>query len=153
MTVGANRIVPTIAIPHPLGNPSLSHDEEYALRKKLVNRALEALTTEVSSYLMMAVAKMFRLLYSAEPHNAQSLFSVEARRWPGYADAVMRMNEANVEALLAGENVGVGEGVKDPSSLSMTTESLTREFPLYTPSLLNLVKTSETRVKGLGPEQ
>ena len=31
----------------------------------------------------------------------------------------------------------------------MTTESLTREFPLYTPSLLNLVKTSETHVKGL----
>ena len=74
---------------------------------------------------------------------------MEARRWPGYADAVMRMNEANVEALLAGENVGVGEGVKDPACLSMTTESLTREFPLYTPSLLNLVKTSETRVKGL----
>ena len=41
MTVGANRIVPTIAIPHPLGN------EEYALRKSLVKKALEALTTEV----------------------------------------------------------------------------------------------------------
>ena len=47
MTVGANRIVPTIAIPHPLGNPALSHDEEKALRRKLVSRALEALTTEV----------------------------------------------------------------------------------------------------------
>ena len=29
MTVGANRIVPTIAIPHPLGNPALENDEEY----------------------------------------------------------------------------------------------------------------------------
>ena len=47
MTVGANRIVPTIAIPHPLGNPALSAAEEYALRKKLVARALDALTTEV----------------------------------------------------------------------------------------------------------
>jgi len=47
MTVGANRIVPTIAIPHPLGNPALSEKDEYALRKKLVNRALEALCTEV----------------------------------------------------------------------------------------------------------
>ena len=46
-----------------------------------------------------------------------------------------------------------GEGVKDPSCLAMTTESLTREFPLYTPSLLNLVKTSETHVKGVSPEQ
>ena len=28
LTVGANRIVPTIAIPHPLGNPKLEADEE-----------------------------------------------------------------------------------------------------------------------------
>ena len=46
MTVGANRIVPAIAIPHPLGNPALTPEEEYNLRKKIVNRALEALTTE-----------------------------------------------------------------------------------------------------------
>jgi len=45
-----------------------------------------------------------------------------------------------------------GEGVKDPACLTMTTESLTRVFPLYTPSLLNLVKTSETHVKGLTHE-
>ena len=105
------------------------------------------------TYLMMAVAKMFRLLYSAEPHNAQSLFSVEARRWPGYSDAVMRMSESNVEDLLAGEDLNGAEGVKDPSCLAMTTESLTREYPLYTPSLLNLVKTSETHVRGLDPNQ
>ena len=49
MTVGANRIVPTIAIPHPLGNPELSHDDEINLRRKLVRRALEALTTPVDN--------------------------------------------------------------------------------------------------------
>lgn len=47
LTVGANRIVPTVAIPHPLGNPSLSYDEEKALRRKLVEKALKALQTEV----------------------------------------------------------------------------------------------------------
>ena len=47
-TVGANRIVPTIAIPHPLGNPELSKKEEYTLRENLVNKALKALQTEVS---------------------------------------------------------------------------------------------------------
>ena len=47
LTVGANRIVPTIAIPHPLGNPALSMEEEYEIRHKLVSRALEALTIEV----------------------------------------------------------------------------------------------------------
>lgn len=48
LTVGANRITPTIAIPHPLGNPDLDFEEEKALRRSLVERALNSLTTEVS---------------------------------------------------------------------------------------------------------
>lgn len=48
LTVGANRIVPTIAIPHPLGNPALTHEEEKTLRRGLVERALKALETEVT---------------------------------------------------------------------------------------------------------
>ena len=44
MTVGANRIVPTIAIPHPLGNPALEKEEEYKLRRELVEKALVALS-------------------------------------------------------------------------------------------------------------
>jgi glycine reductase complex component B subunit gamma len=47
MTVGANRIVPAIAIPHPLGNPALDHDEEKSLRRKIVEKALNALATPV----------------------------------------------------------------------------------------------------------
>lgn len=47
LTVGANRIVPAIAIPHPLGNPALDKDEEKALRRKLVMKSLDALQTEV----------------------------------------------------------------------------------------------------------
>ena len=83
-----------------LPNPDKMKDNVYhgsvlpTMNKKLISNSLnvlyakiaechsKALTTEVSTYLMMAVAKMFRLLYSAEPHNAQSLFSVEARRLP-----------------------------------------------------------------------
>ena len=48
LTVGANRIVPAIAIPHPLGNPALPAAEEKALRRDIMDKALEALTTEVS---------------------------------------------------------------------------------------------------------
>ena len=55
MTVGANRIVPTIAIPHPLGNPKLDPGEEKALRRKLVEKALEALTTEVEEQTIFEV--------------------------------------------------------------------------------------------------
>lgn len=47
LTVGANRIVPAIAIPHPLGNPNLDPGEEKELRRELVERSLKALSTEV----------------------------------------------------------------------------------------------------------
>lgn len=48
LTVGANRIVPAIAIPHPLGDPNLSKDDEYKVRKKIVEKALHALTVEIT---------------------------------------------------------------------------------------------------------
>ena len=48
LTVGANRIIPAIAIPHPLGNPALDAKEEKALRRKLVLRALKALQTPIT---------------------------------------------------------------------------------------------------------
>ena len=47
LTVGANRIIPTVAIPHPLGNPALDPAEEKKLRRHLVEKALKALETEV----------------------------------------------------------------------------------------------------------
>jgi len=47
LTVGANRIVPAVAIPHPLGNPELPKEEEKALRRRLVEKALRALETPV----------------------------------------------------------------------------------------------------------
>jgi glycine reductase complex component B subunit gamma len=46
--VGANRIVTAAGIIHPLGNAELSKDDERALRKKIVERALAALRTEVA---------------------------------------------------------------------------------------------------------
>jgi glycine reductase len=48
LTVGANRIVPAIAIPHPLGNPAMTAQEEKAIRRQIVEKALDALQTEVS---------------------------------------------------------------------------------------------------------
>lgn len=47
MTVGANRIVPAIAIPHPLGDPKRSMEEEKDIRRRIVTKALDALCTEV----------------------------------------------------------------------------------------------------------
>lgn len=55
MTVGANRIVPAIAIPHPLGNPALTMAEEKVIRRRIVDRALEALQTEIEDQTIFEV--------------------------------------------------------------------------------------------------
>jgi len=47
LTVGANRIIPAVAIPHPLGNPALPKDEEKQLRLNLVKKALSSLQTKI----------------------------------------------------------------------------------------------------------
>jgi len=47
-TVGENRIVPSVAIPHPLGDPEKSPEEEKAIRRRLVEKALTALETEIT---------------------------------------------------------------------------------------------------------
>lgn len=47
LTIGANRIIPAVGIPYPLGNPLLGEEESKKIRKKLVDRALIALQTPV----------------------------------------------------------------------------------------------------------
>ena len=48
MTVGANRIVPTISIPYPLGDPNTAKEEQWKLRYHRVGVALDALATAVT---------------------------------------------------------------------------------------------------------
>lgn len=45
-SVGANRIIPTVAIPYPVGKPELG-DKEDVLRRKLVEKAVDSLSVEV----------------------------------------------------------------------------------------------------------
>jgi len=48
LTIGANRIIPGIGIPHPLGDPKLSRKDQYELRKNKVKQALAALQTPIT---------------------------------------------------------------------------------------------------------
>jgi glycine reductase len=47
-SIGPNRIIPGKAITHPLGDPTLSPAEEKAFRRRLVEKALRALETEIT---------------------------------------------------------------------------------------------------------
>jgi len=46
--VGSNRVIPASGIVHPVGNPDLDPEEEKRLRRIIVEKALEALWTELT---------------------------------------------------------------------------------------------------------
>jgi glycine/betaine/sarcosine/D-proline reductase family selenoprotein B len=54
-TVGSNRIVPTISIPYPLGDPSTDKKEQWKLRYHRVGVALDALATEIQEQTVFKV--------------------------------------------------------------------------------------------------
>lgn len=54
-TVGANRIVPTISIPYPLGDPLSPPEEQWKLRYHRVGVALDALATDVDEQTVFRV--------------------------------------------------------------------------------------------------
>lgn len=57
LAVGANRIVPTISIPYPLGDPNTPKEEQWRLRHHRVGVALEALTREIKEQTVFKVKK------------------------------------------------------------------------------------------------
>lgn len=54
-TVGSNKIVPTISIPYPLGDPSTPKEAQWKLRLARVRTALDALTDDISEQKVYAV--------------------------------------------------------------------------------------------------
>ena len=54
-TVGSNRIVPTISIPYPLGDPDTPKEEQWKLRYHITKFALEALATDIKEQTVFKV--------------------------------------------------------------------------------------------------
>lgn len=54
-TVGSSRIVPTISIPYPLGDPATTKEEQFKLRYYRVGVALDALTTPIEDQTIFKV--------------------------------------------------------------------------------------------------
>lgn len=137
----------------PTFNKKLISNSLNILFDKLNDCPDKGLIGEISAFLQLAVYKMFRLLYNAGPKNASSMFGVKKSMYAGYSDAAMHIAEANAKAILAGENMGNGAVLKDTSAFSMTTESLSRDYPLYATSLLNLIKNSEASIENSYPKR
>ena len=122
------------------------------LNKKLIANSLNILfdqaartgnrrlITAVSDFLMLSFYRMFRLVYSANPKNQQNLFSLPRVLADRYADAVMQLREAEIAELVESGDLDRGE---EP----LTTQRMGEVYPLFSTSLLSLIKNAEGSVQ------
>lgn len=122
------------------------------LNKKLITNAMhivfdmlltinnKELTTQISSFLNLSVYRVFRILYGINAKNEPSLFTVSPVVAKAKALAAMTICEANA-TVAAMELKAINPQIID--ELYISTETLSRDYPLFTSSLLNLIKNSE----------
>ncbi len=146
-------------IPDDDGNNAMPSNEVIRFYRKIINNSISLLFSfsqransftlirEVSSYLMLSVYKLFRIIYNACPQNDQKLFRVPKVVANDSANAIISLNEANIKAASSGIALGANDAVNDADSLYVTTATLSKDFSEYASSLLNLVKISEDSIQ------
>lgn len=102
---------------------------------------------EISAYLMLAVYKSFRYIYSANPKNDQNFFMIDSTIASAGCNAAMSMAEAKFNAALNGVAVGSEDSVDEDSAPEITTASLSEEYSQYYSPTVNLIKNCEARIK------
>ena len=105
---GTTLTVEDIPEPDVIGKENVMHGSILpVLNKKLIANSMnilfdllqksknKALIQEVSSFLMLAVYRVFRVVYSANPKNQNGMFTVPKQVASHYAAAAMEISEAN----------------------------------------------------------
>lgn len=116
----------------------------------LFNLAQKANSTtlikEVSTYLMLTVYKLFRIVYNANPHNDQKLFRIPKVVANDSANAIVSMSESNIKAASSGISLDDNDSVDNFDTLYLTTATLQKDYAQYSSSLLDLIKRSEEKI-------
>lgn len=124
------------------------------LNKKLMSNALyivfdmlskindKELTNEISTFLNLSIYRAFRIIYGANPKNEETLFTVSPVMARAKSMAAMAVCEATAVQLV--QNLKIPPDSAD--DLYISTQTLSSEYPLFSSSLLNLIKNSESAI-------
>ena len=152
---GAQITVEDIPEPDALGKENVMRGSGSilpTLNKKLIANALniifdllqttndKELTAAVSSFLNLSVYRMFRVLYGVNAKNEPTMFTVPTVAARAKALAAMVLLESKAEELAS----SVDE--KKAQSLSISTQTLSQNYPLFASSLFNLIKNAESHL-------
>lgn len=105
-----------------------------------------ALIKEVSSYLMLSVYQMIRIVYSCNSKNDENFFTVTKTMSQGCADSAMNIAKAKAQAYASNETVDENDRSIDDDELFINTNMLSEEYPAYYSSMVNLIKNSEAKI-------
>lgn len=122
----------------PVLNKKLISNSLNILFDMLVKSKSKELIKSVSAYLMTAVYRMFRIVYGFSPKNNPNAFSIPDPGALEAADAYMKASE--VKAIRSGKDV-------DQDGLSLSADTLSRNYPLFSSSLFNLIKNCEDNIE------
>ena len=120
----------------PVLNKKLIANSMNILFDLLAKSGSKELTKQVSGYLMAAVYRMFRIIYSFCRKNNMNMFSVKNPGALESADAYMKACECRAKRL-------EGDLSIKEENLSVSSEGLVRSYPLFASSLFNLIKSCE----------
>jgi transcriptional regulator with XRE-family HTH domain len=115
----------------------------YDLLQKAGSREL---TTEVSTYIMTAVYKMFREVYAANPKNPNGMFAADEPVYRALSSAAMEIEEMKVHCTAQGIDTEGITPFNESEKLEVSPEKIASEYPLFATSLSNLIKTVETNM-------
>ncbi len=102
------------------------------------------LTNQISTYHMISVYKIFRILYSANSQNSSSFFSVSENTFQGFSDASMSIIESHIRSLAAGREIDGMKPISDTQPLAMSFDSINSDYQLFASSLMNLIRSAES---------
>lgn len=138
--IGPDAIIPTL-------NKKLISNSLHILFSLLQKSKNKSLVKEASSFLMLAVYRMFRIVYSANSKNDKHFFTVSQVIANQSADAAMTVAEAKAIAAVSTEAVEGVDNRTDRDALYITTSALSAEYPQHSSSILNLIQNSEVRIQ------
>lgn len=98
------------------------------------------LTNDVSSYISIAVYKMFRLLYNSNSDNPQTLFGADELKYTYMADAQANSLQTNIIDDLN----RLDEECK--KTICLDEETIKNNYSTFASSLFNLLQNVETKI-------
>ncbi len=127
------------------------------LNKKLIANSLniifdilaecdnKTLVTEMSGYIMDVIYKAYRYVYSANPGNTAAMFKINEELFSEIIAADMLVREARIKACLSKAHYEGIQAAEKAKQLKLSPEKISKSWPSFSGSLLNLIKTVESK--------